>query len=469
VAGGVAVTMLEAGTQYQRGILLRLGGQNLFRRVPALKEDGGHVVTGDPRTLCYAKLEPGGLSNNWTGAVPRFAPEDFTEGERLHERYRWPITYADLAPYYERVERYLQITADPRDVPQLPGGFASYPRELPGDWGAVRDAAGRFGQGFTAYPLADGPPNMLVFRGTAFNSHACVVRPLLRESGFRLITGAQALQLEWSAEKGRVDGVIYFDRLNGRTERISASAVVIACGPLGSTRLLHNSTSGPFPHGIGNSEGQLGLYLHDHPREWWPFELSRPMSLLSPAAYLTRLPYKSSPPLLATSWTLGTANRHDQIRSRFGMKGTTVGVQVIGTVIPSPDCHALPSATRKDEFGLPALDVCIRYSEEEVQNVVRCREHLMAVMEEAGCRSTLGEVTPMLFPGNIAHYGGSARMHANPEHGVVDAWNRVYGAPNVLVCDAACFTTAAEKNPTLTVMAIAARAAARLAADLKRG
>jgi choline dehydrogenase-like flavoprotein len=72
-----------------------------------------------------------------------------------------------------------------------------------------------------------------------------------------------------------------------------------------------------------------------------------------------------------------------------------------------------------------------------------------------------------LFPGTIAHYGGTARMHAQPEYGVVDAWNRVYDAPNVLVCDAACFTTAAEKNPTLTVMAIATRAAARLAGDLK--
>jgi choline dehydrogenase-like flavoprotein len=195
--------------------------------------------------------------------------------------------------------------------------------------------------------------------------------------------------------------------------------------------------------------------------------MDRPLSLLAPAAYLTRLPYASSPPLLATSWTLGTATVQDRIRSRFGLKGTAVGVQMIGTMIPSEACVAKPSTTKKDEFGLPTLDVCIRYSDAEVDNVVRARQHLLNLMDDAGCRAVIGAVVPTLFPGTIAHYGGTARMHAKPQYGVTDAWNRVYGAPNVLVCDAACFTTACEKNPTLTVMAIAARAATRLVHDLK--
>jgi choline dehydrogenase-like flavoprotein len=136
-------------------------------------------------------------------------------------------------------------------------------------------------------------------------------------------------------------------------------------------------------------------------------------------------------------------------------------------MIPSETCVAKPSTVKKDEFGLPALDVCIHYSAAEVENVVRSRQHLMNLMDDAGCRATIGEIVPTLFPGTAAHYGGTARMHTKPEYGVTDAWNRVHGAPNVLVCDAACFTTAAEKNPTLTVMAIAARAATRLTHDLK--
>ncbi len=464
---GIPVTMLEAGTALPRGVLLRSGGKNLFRRVPVLAEEAGHTVSGDPRTQCFVKYAPGGLSNNWTGAVPRFAPQDFTEGERLHERFRWPIAYADLVPFYEKVERSLEITADPRDIPQLPGGYAAYRNSIPEDWQDVERAAGRHGQGFTTYPLADGPPNLLVRRGTAFNSYTSIVRPLLNSANFRLQTGAHALQLQWCPTKGKVDGVLYFSRHTGCMERLGASAVVVACGPLGSAKLLHNSVSSAFPHGLGNSEGLLGRFLHDHPREWWSFEMDRPRRFLSPSAYLTRLPYDSSPPLMATSWTLGTASTQDRIGSRFGLKGTAVGVQMLGTMIPSESCVAKPSATQKDEFGLPALDVCIRYSDSELDNMVRSRRHLVNLMDEAGCRSTLGEIVPQLFPGTAAHYGGTARMHAKPEYGVVDAWNRVHRALNVLVCDAACFTTACEKNPTLTVMAIAARAATRLAHDLK--
>jgi choline dehydrogenase-like flavoprotein len=464
---GIRVTMLESGVSPPAGLLLRLGRRNLFRRVPRPTEEGKHVVSGDPRTLCYAKLAPGGLSNCWTGAVPRFAPEDFTEGARLHEKYVWPVTYAELAPHYEKVERYIGVSADPRDVPQLPAGYVTYEEHLPQDWQDVAQAAANHGQGLTAYPLADGPPNMLVRRGTAFNSYTAIVEPLLGSSHFRLKTGAHALRLEWSPAKRRVDAVIYHNRETGQTERIEASAVVVACGPLGSAKLLHNSTSGDFPHGLGNSAGLLGYYLHDHPREWWSFEMDRPRQILSPSAYLTRLPYESSAPLFATSWTLGTASTQDRIRHRFGGKATSVGVQMIGTMIPSETCFAKPSAQQKDEFGLPALDVHIQYTEAEVQNVVTARQHLLNLLEEAGSRATLGEVAPTLFPGTIAHYGGTARMHSNPQFGVTDAWNRVHDAPNVLVCDASCFTTAAEKNPTLTVMALATRAAGRLAHDLK--
>jgi choline dehydrogenase-like flavoprotein len=243
---------------------------------------------------------------------------------------------------------------------------------------------------------------------------------------------------------------------------------VLACGALGSTKLLHNSVSSDFPQGLGNSQDLLGRFLHDHPREWWAFRMDQPLKLLSPSAYLTRLPYDSSPPLMATSWSLGVASVQDRIRSRFGLKGTAVGVQLLGTMIPTESRMARPSATSKDEFGFPTLDVRIHYSDAEVENVVRSRQHLMNILDEAGCRATLGDIDPTLFPGTSAHYGGTARMHTKSEYGVTDAWNRVHDAPNVLVCDAACFTTGCEKNPTLTVMAIAARAATRLAHDLKR-
>ncbi len=211
-------------------------------------------------------------------------------------------------PYYEKVERYLDTSADARDVAQMPGGYVSYPNRIPQDWRAVERAANGFGQGFTTYPLADGPPNMLVRRGTAFNSYTCVVRPLLKSPGFRFLTGAHALQLEWSPRKGKVDGVIYFSRHTGRTERIQASAIVVACGPLGTAKLLHNSYPAPFRTGWGTRRIAGTIPARPSPR-MVSFRTERPLSLLVPSAYLTRLPYHSSSPLLATSWTLGVGQR----------------------------------------------------------------------------------------------------------------------------------------------------------------
>ncbi len=466
---GIPVTLLEAGDGFQGGFLLRLSGRNFYRRVPPMEHGTRHIASGDPQTDWYLNLAPGGLSNQWTGATPRFAPEDFTEGERLHERYRWPVTYDELAPFYEQTERLMDITADSRDMPQLPAGYAAYQQQIPRDWQEVARYANKHGQGLTTMPLADGAPSLLIRRGTAFNSFTNLVRPLLRSPHFQLISGAHVVQLEWSAAKQKVDRVIYQNTADGTQHRLEADAVVVACGALNSTKLLFDSACADFPEGLGNSEGLLGKYLHDHPREWWVFDTEKPLSLLAPSAYLTRLPYATSAPLRATSWTLGLVGFKDKIRSRFGGKGKTVGVQVFGTMIPSEQYYAKPTDVKKDAFGLPLLDLHICYDDAVIETMVTARQHLLCLMDEAGYPSTLREVVPQLFPGTSVHYGGTARMHTSRKYGVLDAFNRVYDAPNVLVCDAACFTTGAEKNPTLTAMALAARAASRIADDLKAG
>jgi choline dehydrogenase-like flavoprotein len=170
---------------------------------------------------------------------------------------------------------------------------------------------------------------------------------------------------------------------------------------------------------------------------------------------------------MGTSWTLGVVTTMDRIRSRFNGKGQAVGVQVFGTMIPSERHYAKPTNQKKDEFGLPLLDLCIRYEDDVIENMVQARQHLLCLMEEAGYHATPREIVPQLFPGTSVHYGGTVRMHESPQYGMVDTYNRLFAVPNVLVCDTSCFTTACEKNPTLTEMAIVARAADKLANDLK--
>jgi choline dehydrogenase-like flavoprotein len=466
----VPVIMLESGTTAPSGLLVRAAGRNLYRRRTATASPTeGFVSTGDPNTTWYTTLEPGGLSNQWTGAVPRFAPEDFCEGERLHERYRWPLDYEDLAPFYTDAEKVLAVTAGPGDVPALPAGCALHRRRLPSDWRAIARAARAHGQGLTVMPLADGRNWLVTRQGTAFNSFANIVRRLQASPHFELRTGAHALRLGWSGRRRRVDSVVYFDRAARVEKRIDAEGVVVACGAFRSTKLLFDSACADFPEGIGNGDGLLGQFVHDHLREWWSFETDKPLRRLSPAGYLTRRPYDASPPLLASSWTLGLATSRDRVLSLLPLKTTVVGVQLFGTMRPDERRFVRPCSTAKDEFGLPQLELALRFDADEVANIVDSREHLLRLLSEAGYRATINPIVPQLVPGFAVHYGGGARMHRSRGFGVVNEWNRPFDVPNVAVTDASCFTTNSEKNPTLTLMALSTRAARRLAADLKAG
>src|SRR5262245_2881182 len=260
VRKGIAVTLLESGEDIQRGTLIRLAGRNLYRNLPAMSKVTGLIVTGDPETNLEYNYALGGLSNQWTGAVPRFCAEDFTAGEQLHEKFRWPVTYDELAPFYEIAERTMEITADPTDVPVLPGGYCDYRHRLPKDWQSVAQAALKYGQGFAIMPLADGAPFLLLRRGTSFNSYTKLLAKLVNHTKFQLITRAHALKLEWDADKRKAVAAIYCDRRTLAHHRVDASAFVVACGPLNSPKLLFNSACASQPHGLGNSGGLLGKY-----------------------------------------------------------------------------------------------------------------------------------------------------------------------------------------------------------------
>src|SRR5215216_6460031 len=287
---GIPVTMLESGDRYPGGLLLRTMGRNVFRRRPSFGDPKRHVASADPDALWYHALVPGGMSNYWTGAVPRFAPEDFFDGERLHERYRWPVSYEDLVPYYERAERLLVVVAAPQAVANLPTPRVAHRRQLPADWRRIVPHAASLGHGLAPIPLADGPPWLLARSGHAFNSFSGIVRTLLNRQHFHLRLGAHALRLEWSAADQKVHSVIYYDRATGCERRLSGAAVIVAAGPLASTKLLFDSSCGDFPMGLGDTEGLLGRYLHDHVHDYCLIELNKPLSRLGHAAYLTRAP-----------------------------------------------------------------------------------------------------------------------------------------------------------------------------------
>jgi len=465
---GIPVTLLESGHAFPAGLLVRAFGRNLFRKWAPTDDGYAYVASGDPATEWQSALLPGGLSNYWTGAVPRFAPEDFHEGARLHERYCWPLGYDDLAPYYARAERLLGVVAERRAIPQVSASQELVQeRHLPRGWRAVAEQAERFGQGLMYSPLADGPSWLVRRSGAAFNSFDRIVARLARFPHFELRLGAHAQRLTWNAALGRVDGVEYADRASGAPHHLQAGAVVVAAGPLASPKLLLQSVSSDFPEGLGNSRGLLGHYLHDHPKDWCVLELDRALPRLDQPLYLSRAPYAESRPLMAASMTIGPLSKWDRVLSVGGITTTQFGLVTFSTMLPEASNYVRLHPDKRDRFGMPVLDIRIQYSDDVTRTIAATHARLGAILEQAGLHYTLDCPLERLVPGSSAHYAGAARMHASPEYGVLDGWNRIHEVDNVAVVDASSFTTAVEKNPTLTAMALAARAADRLADDLR--
>jgi choline dehydrogenase-like flavoprotein len=467
---GIRVLVLESGLDFPGGQLVRAFGHTVWKRQASTRESPEFTVSGDAETSWFADYAPGGLSNQWTGAVPRFSACDFTDGVRLGEHYAWPVSYDELQPYYGLSERVLQVSGARQDHPAVPAGNVAREAQLPADWRALARRAAGGGTTIMPAPLAAGPRWGAVRRSTPFNSYVRLLLPIVRREPGAVRLGAHATRLVWDQKRQRVSEVEYFDRRTHRQARARASAVVLACGAISTPRLLLNSTSSAFPFGLGNSNHLVGAYLHDHPHHMFAIETNRPLSRLAHIAHLTRAPYDGTPPLTAAQCTLGgRMSRADRWMAALPVKTNRLGVVVFGTMRPEPENRVTLSHERRDAFGVPVPDIKISFSERDLATAIDAEARVMTVFDELGLAPRLTWRLDRITPGSAVHFAGTARMHASPEHGVVDAAGRLHDCPNVVVADSSVFTTCVEKNPTLTAMALSARAADKLSLRVHDG
>ena len=468
VQRGLDVVLLDAGRGAPTGCLVRVKGHTVFRIVAGAPETHRHVAVGDPTAEWQSSRTLGGLSNYWTAAVPRFHPADFTDGVAIHERYRWPVEYSDLEESYARVERLMEVTGA-GEQRGLPSNVRTYTCVQPDEWMSLAERVQQVGLSLGVMPMAVGAPSFAAARTTGWNSFHCMVKPLLGAPNFRLVQGAEVVRLTWSGSEGRVTAVEYADRTaGGPLKSVHCRAVVLAAGTLDSTRILLQSRSSDFPAGLGNTDGLLGRFLTDHPRQWWPAKLARPLPVLAHPMYMTREPHGTGTPLLASSLTIGAARGPSRVLAWYGGKTSTFGVQVFGTMRPEED-HTVELPPRKDDLDDLAgpLRVRIRYDGPTLANMDHARRRFEELFAAAGIRAEPVGPFHDLVPGSSVHYAGTVRMHADRRYGALDGYNRIHDAPNVVVTDMSCFTTNPEKNPTLTAMALSSRAAVRLAESLR--
>jgi glucose dehydrogenase len=318
-------------------------------------------------------------------------------------------------------------------------------------------------------PYAYGAETTLTLSGTVFNAFLRVIKPLEKAGTVSVKYGARAVRLEWSPRERRVKAVIFRDTESGVEGRVPCRAVIVAAGAINTPEVLLRSTSSDFPNGLGNTHGVLGRYLHDHPLGKLVVDLERPLAI-HPASYVTRPVLEHSPALYAAAgmqWS-GAAIYGESVMKRSPGRLPWIGFSVFGTMEPSVDNWiALDSRASADGSG-SGLELHVRHEPKAIETLDATRDQVVEMLARAGLSPRV-RIWKIEAVGNSNHYGGSCRMHASPQFGMVDAWSRLHGVSNVSVADSSVFTTGPEKNPVLTSMTLAARAADRLAADIRAG
>jgi choline dehydrogenase-like flavoprotein len=467
-SAGVDVVLLEAGPAAGAlGLTARVGGVTVARLHRALRSANDIHVTGDPGTILFEDLAPGGLTNHWSLAVPRFSRDDFLDARRAGEAHAWPLDYDELVPWYEWVEPLLRISGGSRDVPHLPSSKVRHVRALGPTWAGVEDAARLEGRGVAPIPYAYGAETTLTFSGTVFNAFVRLVKPALRSGHLEIRYGARAIRLECSDASKRVKAVIVREARSDH--RVPCRAVVVAAGAVNTAKLLLQSTDSAFPEGLGNTHGVLGRYLHDHPIAKVEIDLASALSF-QPAAYLTRASLDQSIPLYAATclqWSGVRMLLRSIARGHTG-RLPSCGFNVFGTMAPSEENFVALDPARPSPDGTPGLVLHVNHPAESGRTLVKARDQLIDLLDRAKLQPRMQKwmVGPV---GSSVHFAGTCRMHASPRFGMLDRWNRMHAVPNVVVADSGAFTTGPEKNPVLTAMALAARASQRLAEDLRAG
>ena len=449
----------------------------------------------------------GGKTFCWARESYRYSDNEFKAASRDGYGDDWPISYREIEPYYDRVEEFIGVSGSYEKLPQLPDGKFLPPMKL-SCGGVLAKQVIEHKFGWRVMP--DRVANLTVphrgrpachycdqcqrgcFTASYFNSPSVTLPAAAQTGKFTLVSDAVVSHLIMGTN-GRAKGVHYIDRLTHDHREAYARVVVLAAGALESTRILLNSQSSSYRDGVGNSEGVLGKYLMDHftiegaggnitslgssHRE----ETGRPGGFLIPKYVNTsdkrqnhtflrgyRFDGDGSQELYDHAFAmpeLGDALRkkvRDEIPYYFA-------IEAQGECLPRPDNRVSLDHTRKDAWGIPVLHIDASYGENEKAMAAAMRDDITAILNEMKLTHVTPPKTELSMFGKNIHECGTARMGNDTKKSVVDRNCKVHDVNNVFVTDGAVFVTQGCYEPTLTIMAISARAGEHIAQAFRRG
>jgi choline dehydrogenase-like flavoprotein len=472
VNAGINVTLLESGNSFPKDVHIRLWNKEIRRPYALEARDYVPYPNFENEGNSFTRWEKahllGGLGNFWGGVTLRFAPEDFTEGELISERFRWPINYSDLEPYYQRVEDLIGVSGHNKSVPGLPACRIRNLRHLPQEFNDLVHAAEHLHRSLLPINEVYGQPFILSQVPSPFNVGVRLLGQLQQRKNFRIIHNAHVTRLVLHKTKALTTGVEYIDRQSGNLCFEAGKVVMLAAGQLGSTHILLNSCSSNFAGGIDDPHGLIGRYLHDNMYAAYLYKVDRPSPKEAVTLYLTRPDYNADVPLRTTAFQIYAAAHkrpHENLRQNLGLtkmqlndEGFDLLFACFGTQVPNQSRYVSLHPSAKDQYGLPLLRINTYHDQDDLRTLDKGRHTAEELLKIGGWAFSPNSIA-VEPPGTSVHFGGTIRMHNNPKFGVLNALNCMHDIPNIFVIDASCFTTCVEKNPTLTGMAIAMRAA----------
>lgn len=450
----------------------------------------------------------GGRSLLWGRHTQRWSDFDFTGPARDGFAVDWPIRYKDLAPWYSHVEKFVGISGNKDGLDVLPDGDFIRPYDLScveKHFGEVLKSKYNNRHVIIARTanLSEAEKIHLSLGrskcqsrtlcergcpfGAYFSSNSSTI-PFAQQTGnLTLKTHAIAHSIIFDEQKNKAVGVRVINALTQEMEEYFAKVIFVNASPLATNLILLNSISSRFPNGLGNDSGVLGTHMAFHSYRGritasydghLDFKTAgkRPTS-----AYIPRFRnvYKQETDFLrgyasnlsasrgfeSNQAPIGDALRESLLQQKLGPWHINVGM--MGETIPKAHSTVKLDKELKDKYGLPQLRVSVGYDDNDEKMLRDFHAQFAEMFEEAGFRN-IQKIDTKRLPGNENHEMGGVRMGKDPNTSMLNAFNQMHHCKNVFVTDGSCMTSTSTQNPSLTYMALTARAVDYAVKEMKK-
>jgi choline dehydrogenase-like flavoprotein len=476
-----------------------------------LVDEKDHPYTGTRYAWVRARCL-GGKTNIWGRLALRLSDFDFKA--KSHDGYGedWPISYADLAPYYDKVDLYLGISGFKENLPHLPDSLFQRNTRLNAADVMLRERLKPMGRVLTPYRAGvttDGLKHNK-YRSKCFGRGACgrrpggcdihaafdsptgLIYPAMDTGNLTLRTNSTAYEVLVDRATGRARGVAFLDSVTHRSYEAKARVVILAASTLESARLLLLSRSPRHPQGLANSSGHVGHNFCEHvmgpsitglvkelvgkPRT---LDDGRPGGFYIPRfrnladrqpGFLRGYGFEGS-----SGHTMFPEHVLETPGFGAGFKKTVrdhaaafISMGAFGEVLPRYESHVDLDPAIKDRWGIPVLRFHYRFGDNERRMAEDMVASAQEMFEAAGIE-VVGVDRTVLTEGWSIHELGTARMGSDPRTSVLNQFQQSHDVPNLLVVDGSSHVSASCQNPTWTIMALAWRSCDHLADEMKRG